>query len=71
MEIVEGNCAPFSTSNRPIIYCVDSNVKFEYSFSGVASLNLVTVLGHVSFPSELRSLNLQRLFKNCSHNAKF
>ena len=58
MEIVDGNCAPFSTSNLLYIHCVDSNVKFEYSFSGVASLNLITVLGHVSFPSDLRSRRL-------------
>ena len=58
MEIVDGNCAPFSTSNLLYIHCVDSNVKFEYSLSGVASLNLITVLGHVSFPSDLHSRRL-------------
>lgn len=58
MEIVEGNCAPFSSSNLLYIHCIDLNVKFEYSFSGIASLNLITALGHVSFPSDLRSRRL-------------
>ena len=58
MEIVDGNCAPFSSSNLIYIHCIDSNVKFEYSFSEIASLNLITVLGHVSFPSDLRSRRL-------------
>lgn len=40
------------------IHCIDSNVKFEYTFSEIASLNLVTVLGHVSLPSDLRSRRL-------------
>ena len=52
MEIVDGNCAPFSSSNLLYIHTsVDSNVKFEYSFCGVASLNLITVLGRTrKFP---------------------
>ena len=58
MEIVEGNCTPFSNSNIFYIHCVDSNVKFEYSFSEAASLNLITILGDVSFPSELQSRRL-------------
>ena len=58
MEIVEGNCAPFSASDLVYIHCIDSNVKFEYTFSEIASLNLVTVLGHVSLPSDLRSRRL-------------
>ena len=58
MEIVEGTIAPFSNSNIFYIHCVDSNVKFEYSFSEAASLNLITILGHVGLPSELRSRRL-------------
>ena len=58
MEIVDGNCAPFSTADLLYVHCIDSNVQFEYSFSGVASLNLINVLGHVSFPSDLRSRRL-------------
>ena len=58
MEIVDGNCVPFSTADLLYVHCIDSNVQFEYSFSGVASLNLISVLGHVSFPSDLRSRRL-------------
>ena len=59
-EIVDGNCVPFSTADLLLLYvhCIDLNVQFEYSFSGVASLNLISVLGHVSFPSDLRSRRL-------------
>ena len=48
-------CAPFSASDLVYIHCIDSNVKFEYTFSEIASLNLVTVLGHISLSSDLRS----------------
>ena len=58
MEIVDGNCVPFSTADLLYVHCIDSNVQFEYSFSRVASLNLISVLGHVSFPSDLRSRGL-------------
>ena len=58
MEIVDGSCARFSTADLLYVHCIDSNVQFEYSFSGVASLNLISVLGHVSFPSDLRSRRL-------------
>ena len=37
MEIVDGNCAPFSTADLLYVHCIDSNVQFEYSLSGVAS----------------------------------
>ena len=57
MEIVDGNCVPFSTADLLYVHCIDSNVQFEYSFSGVASLNLISVLGHVSFPSDPHSLH--------------
>ena len=38
------------------LHCVDANVKSEYSFSGTSSVNLITLLGHVSFPSELHAI---------------
>ena len=47
------NSARLSTSDMFYIHCIDPNVKFEYSSRGEASLNLVTVLAHVSLPSDL------------------
>ncbi|KAL9971461.1 hypothetical protein ACROYT_G017626 [Oculina patagonica] len=75
MEIVDGNCAPFSTADLLYVHCIDSTVRFEYSFSGVASLNLITVLGHVSFPSDLRSRRLvlfldTKEIRDCLENKK-
>ena len=52
MEIVERNCTPFSSSDLIYTHFIDPNVKFEYSFSGVASLSLITVLEHVGLPSD-------------------
>lgn len=61
------NSARLSTSDMFYIHCIDPNVKFEYSSRGEASLNLVTVLAHVSLPSDLCSRRLFVCFREGNH----
>ena len=61
------NSARLSTSDMFYIHCIDPNVKFEYSSRGEASLNLVTVLAHVSLPPDLCSRRLFVCFHEGNH----